>query len=380
MSPNIILSVFRSNREYKLVPYGNLTKGQRKTLSDLCQSMDFHSVLFPVNNQNLSIKAICRKTAIIFEKLQQPGLLPDQFITSHNESESIIEKLVLDSILEIELNGSFISGPSAFQYFTINNEKTSKNIISKLSINALKYAQELDLMDSSLLSLRLYNYNRCPLNPWDCQAIEREQHLFGDKEVLYGKWNTDKWTKIDIAPKYQDYWVVWKLLNHHKEINDRVYKLYISLPLNTLLEIFGKIMNVLAETNVISIKVGTTLGNLLRSDKFMAYFNNTKDLRLASEKLERVLKGVKAQGVPFTAQIAKNGVLSWGVDPPSDNNRSDQSWRSWITIQLSNALITAKRVKNLNIEPWEYALNRLQLEGVDTDTWIPSKNIWNNNE
>jgi hypothetical protein len=29
------------------------------------------------------------------------------------------------------------------------------------------------------------------------------------------------------------------------------------------------------------------------------------------------------------------------------------------------------------IEPWQYALDRLELDGIDTERWIPQQAMWN---
>jgi hypothetical protein len=87
--------------------------------------------------------------------------------------------------------------------------------------------------------------------------------------------------------------------------------------------------------------------------------------------------------VPFTAALDDDGLLSWGVDPPAAqhllNWQPRESWRLWLTNRLANALLTARGTPAPTAkprEPWEYALERLRLDGVDTDTWAPHDRLW----
>ena len=94
-------------------------------------------------------------------------------------------------------------------------------------------------------------------------------------------------------------------------------------------------------------------------------------------KLGKELDGCPAHGVPFTAEISGEGLLSWGVDPPESKQmlswQPQESWRLWLTNRLANALLTARRANSASgPEPWRYALERLGLEGIDTESWTPA--------
>jgi hypothetical protein len=89
------------------------------------------------------------------------------------------------------------------------------------------------------------------------------------------------------------------------------------------------------------------------------------------------LAGTPAQGVPFTSEIGAEGLLSWGVDPPADSQWSGrESWRLWLTHRLAVALLSGKKSEAPGVEPWRFALERLRLEGVDTDSWTPGGTLF----
>jgi hypothetical protein len=95
---------------------------------------------------------------------------------------------------------------------------------------------------------------------------------------------------------------------------------------------------------------------------------------------------VPAQGVPFTSEIAGDGLLSWGMDPPSSEwtalAKGAESWRLWLTHRLARALLSARGAavadtgETAEIEPWRFALERVRLEGIDTDSWTPGGGLW----
>jgi hypothetical protein len=131
---------------------------------------------------------------------------------------------------------------------------------------------------------------------------------------------------------------------------------------------------VLHELRAPTFKVGGDVHGLLRPDKLVAYFAGFDQLAEAADRLSARLAGLPAHGVPFTAEVSSDGLLSWGVDPPRQDQRltsSGQSWRLWVVGRLAAALLAARSAATAH-EPWRYALDRIGLDGVDPWTWVPS--------
>ena len=111
----------------------------------------------------------------------------------------------------------------------------------------------------------------------------------------------------------------------------------------------------------------------------VAYFDAWAPLEVAARALQRSLAGCPAQGVPFTAQFGDSPLLSWGIDPAEESAApkwmARESWRLWVTNRLAAGLLAAVRSGTPSspreVEPWRFAMERLRLEGVDTDTWTP---------
>jgi hypothetical protein len=125
-----------------------------------------------------------------------------------------------------------------------------------------------------------------------------------------------------------------------------------------------------------SWKVGADVYGLLRPDKIVVYFERFADLQETAASLSERLKGCPAHGVPFTAQLGAAGLLSWGVDPPAEEDLrlpwpQRESWRLRICNRLAAALVLAKRSQQPRISASLFALERLRLEGIDPRTWTP---------
>ena len=115
---------------------------------------------------------------------------------------------------------------------------------------------------------------------------------------------------------------------------------------------------------------GTTLGNALRRVLLSS-------LQGAAEQIAKTLDGCPPQGVPFTAAIGgsaeTSGLMSWGFDPPADPAAPEwlrrESWRLKLSNRLVAALALAKQNPAADVSPVDFALERIRLEGVNTETW-----------
>ena len=156
--------------------------------------------------------------------------------------------------------------------------------------------------------------------------------------------------------------------------------MYVSPRPEALPEALQRTVATLAELGAPTFKVGDNLHDLLRPDKLVIYFGSREELDEVAERLVPALAGLPAQGVPFTAALGGDGLVSWGIDPPPEEYTlpwlGAESWRIWITNRLATALVAAREAEPDGpdgIEGWRFALERLRLEGVDTGTWAPTE-------
>jgi hypothetical protein len=391
-------TVFRSNGAYELVVFDRLPADQQEMLSDLKKQPEFYGVLRPVGDSGMGVKSVSRETALLFLTMKEPGALPEYArALLAADKGAAISRLVLDQVLEIEHGGRFLCGAEAYELlYGPSASHSASGAVQQLSISALQYGAALNLADPFQLSLRLYNYHRLPITSRWREAYPNRQAVAERLGVRsggrYATFISSHWHETSDADKDGQNnesehagWLSWA--NRHRQgssaATPTTHKLYVS-PMPQFVEnVFAVTLRTLTDTRALQLKVGADVEGLLRPDKIVAYFQSLDDMRSAADVLAPRLQGCPAHGVPFTAALDEDGLLSWGVDPPASqqllNWQPRESWRLWLTNRLANALLTAKRTPSdaTHRRPaWQYAMERLQLEGVDTETWTPNAELW----
>jgi hypothetical protein len=369
----------RANPEYELVLFDRLSEIEQQALNGLNKDPDCYGILRPRASGTLTIKAASRDAALLFFTLQNPGPLPRYVEQSLGaECERTISQMVLDGILEIEIGERMLSGPAAHPYICDTDPAIEQEtFLSALSRRALQYAGTLDVSDAAALSMRLYNYNRLPASRrWrellpDEAAVERHLGIQNGAQVL------KHWTRLDSdkAP-----WLAWQSRRGTLRSNrsGSTYKLYVSPGCSALGEAFQAVAAAANESAAHHFKVGNNVYGLLRPDKMVLYFHHFPDLQETAHKIMGKLSNCPVHGVPFTAELAGDGLLSWGIDPPAERTvpwLERESWRQRVTNQLATALLLAKSSGVTELPPWRFAIERLRLEGVETQTWTPSRSL-----
>jgi hypothetical protein len=287
-------------------------------------------------------------------------------------------------VLEIECSGGFVSGPRAATIVASRRSDGGRGRIADLSCAALRYAQELEGLSAPRLAHRLYTYGRRPVTP----ALQRR--LPDSARVLEFVGITAPVTRHTLAAGWCEdpvqatearHWSTWRPRTRRPaEAHAQRYKLYISPSIDHLAETVAMVAAVLpGARGVKAFKVGADLPGICRPDKLVVYFDSLDALQEAAGMLQARLAGAAPHGVPFTAAITHDGLLSWGSDPPAAASHAHGrpgSWRTWVTARLAEYLVAARIDGAAEIEPWQFALERLRLSGVDTDTWIPTARMW----
>jgi hypothetical protein len=378
---------FRANPAFELVLYDRLVPEERKALAQLRKDPDFYGILRPREGAAaLGVKSVDRETALLFLTLREPGPLPSYMEALLGDGAfRTVSRLVADGILEVEHGGGFVFGAAALPVLgggEGGGEASGR--LAGISLDALRYGQDLEVDDAFVLSHRLYGYNRRPLTP-------RWKRLLADGDAVRawlgvgpgGRWRQELERGWDSRGP-NEWWLSW----HSRAQVDGLtgsgatWKLYVSPAPEVLPESFGAILEALAAARAPQFKVGADAWGILRADKIVAYFPSFELLAAAADALTSRLSGMPAQGVPFTSEIGGDGLLSWGVDPPrEESSLGGESWRLWLTHRLARSLLSARSAGGGHSggEPWRFALERVRLEGVDTDTWTPGTMLWKRN-
>jgi hypothetical protein len=377
----ILERVFRSNPAYELVAFDRLPPDRQTLFSELASDPDFYGLLLPRASGASSIKSVCRETAQLVRTMVQSGPLPRYVLdkTKDNTNQAIAE-LVLDAVLELEHEGRFVSGPEAYPLiYPTHAAFEPTGLLPRLSQAALEYGQALAIDDPVRLSSRLYFYNRIPLTPSWTRRLPTEEavcEFLGVSAANNLRRLQRNWSRVE-SPAAHNPWFEWRSRSNRPADNERRhgYKLYVSPQPEALPAAFSAVAEVLQDSSAHFFKVGRSATGLLRPDKLVVYFRDFEPLEQAARELAIRLSGCAAHGVPFTASLGDDGLLSWGVDPLPEKGalswRGPESWRLWVTNRLASALVSARKNITGTLQPWQFALERLRLENVDTITWAP---------
>jgi len=376
----------RANPRLELILFDRLTPEEQGPLRDLARDPTFYGVLRPgAEGSGLTVKSADRDTALLVLTLREPGLLPSYVRAQLGAAvEPTLARLVADGVLEVETGDGWVSGAAYLGLSRRQEPHRDGGRIAALSAAALRYGQALAVDDPHLLAWRLYSYNRCPLTPvWQrlLPGPDQVQRWLGiDRGGAHRKALAAAWEPLAV-----DGWLGWQAWRRagapgEGRAGGPTWKLYVSPRPEAMADGFGDVLAALTSARAFQFKIGRDAGGLLRPDKIVAYFASWESLAGAADAVHARLAGAPAQGVPFSAGIGGDGLLSWGVDPPDDERSGlggeRESWRVWVVQRLAWALLSARNQPDRSVEPWRFALERLGLEGVDTATWTPSAALW----
>jgi hypothetical protein len=379
-------AAFRANPGYELVVLDRLTPAELALVPDgphgEVADEELYGLLRPRPPARLDTYAVSADTALLFLTLAQAGPLPTYvFRRLGTRAEATIARLILDEILEVERDGVFVSGARAAQAFEPGNGAAGTGRIGALSVAALRYGQSLHGLPEPLLATRLYCYGRKPIHP-ELQhrfptgttiAIHLGLAASGAVRVVL---DAAGWVESSGSTAHHNHWWQWQARpapDPGIASRQARYKLYLSPAVEALPTALEVLAAALVRTRgVQAFKVGADLAGISRPDKLIAYFEHIEDLYQAADRLSDHLAGCPAHGVPFTATITSDGLLSWGADPPATRT----SWRMWVAARLAEYLTLGRATGGEADEPWRFALQRLRLSGIDTETWVPTAGMW----
>ena len=350
-----------------------LTADQRAPFVELERNDGFYGLLVPRPPFEANVKSIAADGAALFRSLASPGpvTLDDEVID-----------LVLDGVLEVSHGDDFHWGAGALSDVGVALPSFAHvNAVERLSLDALRHAADLDTADSTTLATALYLYNRIPISRfW--------RSRFADRQAILGQLGADRGALAALLDAHwtagnSQGWLTWRpRAPQPRDNNAAMFKLYVSARPESIRDAFETLVRVLAERGGTDFKIGDSAYGLLRPDKLVMYFGSRREVDEVAEALAPRLDGCAAHGVPFTAGIDDDGLLSWGVDPPESERALSwmgrESWRLWLATKLANALALAKvSAPGGNREAvCGFALERVRRYGVDVERWTPTESLW----
>jgi hypothetical protein len=376
---------FRAGAEYDLVVFDRLALQEQAMLAELRQDAGFYGILRPHDGSGRTMRSVDRDTALLWLGAQSPGRLPffvwdgaDQALAARR-----IVQLVLDGVLEIEHDGAFVSGARALPLLRPPEVARRSGRLRALADQALYYAESLELNDADALAACLYSYGAAPLSPsWTRRFRDGDDVLAYLGATVGTAMYRNLTTHFNRASDSGEIgWLAWSSKSRRAPApTEPVYKLYVSPLPDELPRVFPDVVDVLSRHDHLQFKVGGNALGVLRPDKLVAYFASEESLQSVADLLATRLSTIAPHGVPFSSEIAGDGLLSWGMDPPRTARalswQDSDSWRFWVTRRLGLSIVAAQADA---VEPGaasRYAVERLRLEGVDVEAWTPANATW----
>lgn len=238
--------------------------------------------------------------------------------------------------------------------------------LAELSLRAIRTVAALPTSEAGVIARRLYVYGAAPFGRDAELAFGPGDNALSVLGLAPGGGVRERLAEPYEASTHPG-WISFSRMD--RTLSDTpACKLYVSPRPEALAQAFPIIADTFARLEVDSFKVGRGASGLLRADKVVAYFDSTDHLDEVAGALSRALRATPAQGAPFTAEIAGDGLLSWGRDPRPVAGAPDQqpqSWRSWITARLAEAILAVRRPGE---DPAPAVMARLAALGVED--WV----------
>ncbi len=371
----VLDATFRANHAFRLVAQSELTGAPRELLDGLSDRAGHFGVLAPRRGRGLSVHAVDTAAASLYRLLGQPGPLPAEVQAEGAPANLRVAALVLDGILEIEAPGGFRSGPAAhpevFERPLAAPQPGTR--VAELSFAALRGAVRLPLDEPRQVSGWLYRYNTVAAGPRLARRLRPS--ALPDAVGLSATGPVARRLEESYRHGQTEAWLSWDRRENGDIRGTPKHKIYVSPAPVALAEAVPRAVECLVDHGAPAFKLGADARGLLRPDKLMIYLHSRDELLSLAAHLHSRLAGLAPQGVPFSAALDEQGMLSWGVDPPHAERIRGlpgwESWRVWVTGRLAGALVAARRVFGDGEAAWWYALDRVRLDGIEPHTWLP---------
>jgi hypothetical protein len=376
MATRLLGRRLRFSPRFRRVPIESLKAEDRHELGDLRDDGELAVVLLPAV-RGFSAKAVCAATADFLARFETPAELAAEDRIALGDDDAVLVRMILDGVLEVEEGTEFVSGAAAAELLGLGAALPGPvTATARVSLEALRYGELLQMTDAPPLSARLYSYNREPLSPQWTRRLPSARAF-------------EEWIGMnDGSPFRRDLHRAWverpPLPDNPRWIHFRArrydpgrFKLYVSPRAESFPEMLRVAATAFEEHGVSAFKLARDLPGALRPDKLVAYARSRDQLFGAAEAILRRAGGMPAQVVPFTAPADGDGLVSWGIDPPRSEHVSNwqgTSWRRWLTDRLAVALTAARAAGAPSGVP--FALQRIALEGVDVQSWTPAAMPW----
>jgi hypothetical protein len=253
----------------------------------------------------------------------------------------------------------------------VDDTNISTDPIVGLSFRAIRYAQLIGESNAGILAQRLYSYNAEVPAEWMVKAYESKSavEIWNLKRVLMTIAEGGQYSLSSNGN-----WVYAKRNTFDSQTNTRArfhYKLYVSPVYNNFRQALIVIAKLVTLINPFCFKFGNDLQGCLRPEKIVLYFEDWDQLKAAAALLEKEMVNLTPLGVPLSCPLDNRGLLSFGVDPISNQkyrSLNPVSWRVWLANKMADDI--TKFGSHGNCEQLlKFLRNKFRQRGLDMNCW-----------
>jgi hypothetical protein len=364
------LPTLRVNPAYQLVAAAELGQRHREALGDVVEQPAFAAVLIASIESGLPDKVLDSASVDLLEAVVGAGQ------SKHELRDDDQLRLLYDYVLVGEFDDGWFGGPSAFDRLADpvvarpDTHDHPNDVLTGRSISYLDSIARLGLTDVERICTRLYCAGRIPLSSRWTSAYPDETAVL----ALFGTSLVDDGWRQAISVEQAGGWLLFHRDDSRTDSRtvDFPYKLYVSPHPAVLSEVIPVIVRSASSAGASRFKIGADAVGVLRPDKMVFYLTSADELSAVAAAVGHAIHGTTAHGVPFSAALSDDGLLSWGGDPPIEEGpigSSRESWRLSVCRRLAEGLRVAVGVEFQHASPTDFALARLQLDGVNVSTF-----------
>ncbi|MHB8463798.1 MAG: hypothetical protein ACYDH6_21550 [Acidimicrobiales bacterium] len=362
----------RASASWRLVVLDRLAAAERDAIRTQLGS-DVYGVLLPREldtrrQGDARRKVVGPDTALLFLTLGEPLVIPTYVReTFAGDADDAVAELVADEILEVEIDGRWVTGAAAFQALpsadVLAKQPLGGDTIAERSLWALRAAAVFPGADERTLTSFLYRFAATPMSPSRARA-------WGDERAIRAALRLD-----DIGlPTLSSDKAWWVFAGDAGDRTGPSPKLYVGVALAHLAEATRRMVALWRKTvgPTPALKIGANASGLHRVDRVVIYPSSPGEAVRWARLLSEEIDDLAADPVPFTSGFDASGRVSTGLDPAGVGRawwEDDGSWRSSLTRTLGAAIAAARAARAP--DPIAYATERARLSGIDPQRWCP---------
>lgn len=393
-----------SNPLYTLIRVAEMSDGERAALVELGADVTngvIDAVLVATTGCGLPDKVVDCAGSTLFRSFSNGGVRTVTNTESNTESVSVEQlfRLLYDEVITIDLGDGPVTGPASFEQLEARPHQARPHqatphqatphqsvratrpsgALPTLSYRALDTVARLQLTSYEQICGRLYWFNRIPLSArWE-RTLPNESAIRRMLGSGFGQSNRSAWVQ-NASVAGAGGWLSFVRRDQRRELPSREfpYKLYLSPRPEQLVHVLPAAVAAATDSTTSRFKLGADAAGLLRPDKIVFYLADATEVTNLAQRLAAALVGTAAQGVPFSAELTQDGLLSWGGDPTADESPvggGRESWRLSVCRRLAESILAAQHCGLSPAAAVAFACRRLELDGVDITSFAPANLI-----